>query len=337
MRRASRIRAEGVGNGRESGYAYMLSLFMILAVIVTSQAVLHSMVTDGRRERENEMIWRGNQYVRAIRIFYRKTGHYPQSMDDLQKGLPSLQFLRPEVEKDPMNKTDGAWRVIYVNAAGQIIGSVKYASLQQMALIDLNHGKMPPSPQANAEGGSSTANPPDANAQQAGSQGGPQQNPQTPLSTSPFSTSAFSTGGPQPGSAPTAMGGLGQLANAATPGQPTGPVDGPVLGAFVAGVAGGNHYDRPSVKVYKGGKTYQQWEFIWNPLEDQARALQNGLQGLQPGMPGLPVANPNGAGTGPSAPVTSPSGGQPPQTPTIPFGGQPPPLTPPNPDQPLVQ
>jgi hypothetical protein len=50
------------------------------------------------------------------------------------------------------------------------------------------------------------------------------------------------------------------------------------------------------VKVYKGGKKYTEWEFIWNPLEDQAQAMQNGLapQGAQPGQPGLPIAGPNG-------------------------------------------
>ena len=39
--------------------------------------------------------------------------------------------------KDPLNKDDGSWRLIYVNAAGQIIGSTRYSSLQQMALLDL--------------------------------------------------------------------------------------------------------------------------------------------------------------------------------------------------------
>ena len=42
-----------------------------------------------------------------------------------------------------MKKDDGAWRFIYVNAAGQIIGSVKYATLQQMAIMDMNGGKIP--------------------------------------------------------------------------------------------------------------------------------------------------------------------------------------------------
>jgi hypothetical protein len=54
--------------------------------------------------------------------------------------------------------------------------------------------------------------------------------------------------------------------------KPTGPVDGPVLGAFLTGVA--SKQDAPSLKVYHGGKKYINWEFIWNPLEDQAAAMQ---------------------------------------------------------------
>src|ERR1700730_18028134 len=120
----------------ESGYAYIMALFMILTVIIGSTAAMQSLLTSGRRQREEEMIWRGNQYSRAIRLYFRKTGHYPQSLDDLKTGLPELSFLRYAAYKDPTNSgEDGAWRLIYVNASGQIIGSVRYATLQQMALM----------------------------------------------------------------------------------------------------------------------------------------------------------------------------------------------------------
>src|SRR6185437_11796762 len=56
--------------------------------------------------------------------------------------------------KDPMNNQDGAWRFIYTNASGAIIGSVKYGSLQQMALMDMNGGQMPSTQQSNANGSS---------------------------------------------------------------------------------------------------------------------------------------------------------------------------------------
>jgi len=59
-----------------------------------------------------------------------------------------------------------------------------------------------------------------------------------------------------------------------------------VIGAFITGVC--SKVDRPSVKIYHGGKKYNQWEFIWNPLEDQAQAMQQGLNGMQqqPGQMG---------------------------------------------------
>ena len=60
--------------------------------------------------------------------------------------------------------------------------------------------------------------------------------------------------------------------------KPTGPVDGPVLGGFLTGVAATQ--DTPSQRVYHGGKKYINWEFIWNPLEDAAAAMQQQSGGL---------------------------------------------------------
>ncbi|HXW61589.1 MAG TPA: hypothetical protein VEJ45_03250 [Candidatus Acidoferrales bacterium] len=296
----------------ESGYAYLMAFFMITVVLIGSEAVLRNIAVERRREREAEMIWRGNQYVRAIRLYYRKTGHYPQSMDDLEKGAPDLHFLRPAVLKDPMNRTDGSWRLIYTNASGQIIGSVRYATMQQMALMDLNEGKLPSAVPSSMPGtgvaqDTGTGNAPSTAGSDAQNQS--QQPAQSNLTSPPGVLGATSsTNGPGNALANP----FSASATTGPPLQPTGPVDGPVLGAFLAGVAGGNHYNGDSVKTYKGGKTYQQWEFIWNPLEDQARALQNGLSpqtgsGQQTGgLPGLPIAMPNGGA--PAASPNPPSG-----------------------------
>ena len=120
-----------------------MALFMVTTRSLPRRWRCRIILTEGRREREDQLIWRGQQYVRAIRLYYRKTGHYPSNLDDLKKGMPELHFLRYAAYKDPMKKDDGAWRFIYVNAAGQIIGSTKYATLQQMAILDMNGGKIP--------------------------------------------------------------------------------------------------------------------------------------------------------------------------------------------------
>jgi hypothetical protein len=322
----------------ESGYAFLMVMGMILIMAVLSQALLQNMLTEGRRAREDEMIWRGNQYVRAIRLYFRKTGHYPQTIDDLKTGMPELHFLRYAAYKDPMAKDkDGAWRFIYINASGQIIGSVRYATLQQMALMDLNGGTIP----LNATLGS-IGTPVAAMAAAANGANNPGPNgtgPNGTSSASPGSSSQSSTatagagdnsgpGGTQnPSSGQTASSGssngFGQPVNPLSLLKPTGPVDGPVLGGLLTGVGGGTDSDMASIKVISGGKKYKDWEFIWNPLEDQARAIQAGLGGLNPGASGATGApgttsnfgNPGSTNPGFGGALVNPTTSQPQQPP----------------------
>jgi hypothetical protein len=325
---------------RERGSAFIMAIFAVLIALTGAITVLEWGATLRRRDKEAEMIWRGHQYERAIRLYFHKTGHYPQTIDDLKKGLPQLHFLR-QAYKDPINtKEDGAWRFIYVNGAGQIIGSTRYASLQQMAMLET--GQLLPGQQAAIPGQpgipvSSLANPGSASSGQTSSTGGstgstspsgqnpppdqsgqnPQnppsdqsgQNPQAPQNppaqppSGPGGTSIFGQPGQlgQPSNAP------GTFGNPAGLQKPTGPVDGPVLGAFLTGVASKDK--RPSLKVYHGGKKYEDWEFIWNPLVDAAAAAQQALSpgGALPGMPGLPIANPFGGSTFGPGPGTNPN------------------------------
>lgn len=294
---AGRVRSIPSRRSCESGYAFLMVMGMVIIMAILAQAVLQNLYTQGRRVREDEMIWRGNQYVRAIRLYYRKTGHYPQSFDDLKSGVAELHFLRYAAYKDPINKDeDGAWRFIYVNASGQIIGSVRFANLQQMALMDMNGGKIPvgatlgsigtPVVNMNPGGlglGAGATN--NANSQAPTTQSG-----NIPAGASGGSTNNSTQGGTQnSGSTQTGasdQSSSGQLVNPLALLKPTGPVDGPVIGAFLTGVGGGTKSDAASIKVVSGGKKYKDWEFIWNPLEDQARAVQSGLGALGQPTPG---------------------------------------------------
>lgn len=319
-------------NPKNSGYALLMVLGMMLIMIAASTAVVMAMRTSGRRQREEEMIWRGNQYVRAIRLYYHKTGHYPQRLDDLVKGVPSVHFLR-QLYKEPMNKGDGSWRFIYVNAAGQIIGSVRYASLQQMVLLDqmdLNGGKLP----------ESATGLPGVPVSSLGSSGADSQtglNSAPGTGSSPSSPASGQNPGPdqtgQNSQAPSQLGqpvrlgqssGFGQSGTFGAPGanplllqKPTGPVDGPVLGAFITGVGGNDDGDAKSLRIYRHGKKYKEWEFIWNPIADQAMVAQQQLGaigGQQPGQVGTPVGAGGLGGTTASGPGgASPTQPLPPQ------------------------
>jgi hypothetical protein len=320
-----------------SGFAYLLALFMVLAIVIGSEVVIQNAITLGRRERESELIWRGNQYIRAIRLYYHKTGHYPQSLDDLKTGLPDLHFLRAAAYKDPMNTEDGAWRFIYINGTGQIVGSVRYATLQQMAFMDLagcpaviydgdsdssdesastsSSATLSASASSGGTGAGASANgattganaqpnpcaQPNLNASTSQPGAAPGQNPlsgmaaamgvgavnstQSSVSSSSITSTSSSGQGFSPGQPPNPFAGM----------KPTGPVDEPVVGGFLTGIA--SKVDKTSIKVYKGGKKYKDWEFIWNPIEDQARAVQQGIGAAQQGgQVGQSILNGLGAG-----------------------------------------
>src|SRR6267378_2555344 len=116
----------------QGGYAMLMVLFLTTVLLLGAIAAAPYVRTERQREKEQEMIWRGKQYVRGVKLYYRKTGRFPTSVDDLTKPkLGSLRFMR-QAYKDPMNKEDGSWRFIYVGPTGQLIGSLKPQQTFQM-------------------------------------------------------------------------------------------------------------------------------------------------------------------------------------------------------------
>ena len=61
-----------------------------------------------RRDREVEAIHRGNEYVRAIQLYYKKFGRYPGNMDQLEKSN-NIRFLRQRYV-DPMTGKE-LWKI----------------------------------------------------------------------------------------------------------------------------------------------------------------------------------------------------------------------------------
>src|ERR1700719_3856931 len=110
---------------RQAGYALMMVVFFTALLLIATMVAAPRILLEGKREKEKEMIWRGHQYVRGVKLYYRKLGRFPTSIDDLTKPKTgSLRFMR-QAYKDPMNGEDGSWRLIYVGPAGQLIGSLK--------------------------------------------------------------------------------------------------------------------------------------------------------------------------------------------------------------------
>jgi hypothetical protein len=119
----------------EAGYTLLFAVFLAASMLIMLTVVSLKITTQGQREQEEEMVWRGHQYERGIRRYVQKFGRYPTKIDDMVKATSGVRYMR-EAYKDPMNKEDGSWRFIYVTPAGALIGSVRYTSLVQMALMD---------------------------------------------------------------------------------------------------------------------------------------------------------------------------------------------------------
>ncbi len=106
------------------GYALLLLIFFVTVLMISVGVAVPNVIIQGRREKEKEMIWRGKQYVRGIRLYYQKNGHFPTQLEDLYKPRTGLRFMR-QPYKDPVNTADGSWRLISVAPNGQLIGSLK--------------------------------------------------------------------------------------------------------------------------------------------------------------------------------------------------------------------
>jgi hypothetical protein len=117
----------------EAGFTLMMVIFMVASILIVAAAGTQSILTQGRREKEEETIWRGKQYARAIGLYYRKFGKYPTKVEDLTTQTNGVRFLR-HAYTDPMNKEDGSWRFIYMGPGGQLIGSLRQTNLLQNAL-----------------------------------------------------------------------------------------------------------------------------------------------------------------------------------------------------------
>jgi hypothetical protein len=273
----------------QRGFALLMVMFMATLVFLSAMVAIPYLKTERQREKEQEMIWRGKQYVRGIKLYYRKTGRFPTSLDDLTKPkLGSIRFMR-QAYKDPMNKEDGTWRMIYVGPGGQLIGSLKPPQNFQLP------GQLGVQPGANPQ----------------------QQN-------SAFSSSGFGQSAPAGAAQP---GQPGTTQSAATPAQGTAPApgtaaaddaaalanpsglisDSPVLGGNIIGV--GSKVNKRSVIIYDKAKNYRLFEFIWNPSKDVANALnqQIGAPNQNPqGTAPAPGQSGFGGGFGTAAPGTTP-------------------------------
>jgi len=304
----------------ESGYALLLIMFFLALLVLSTVVAAPTVLSSIQREREAEMVWRGKQYTRGIRLYYLKLHHFPTSLDDLTKPKTGIRFMR-QAYKDPMNLVDGSWRLIYVGPNGQLIGSLQDHSLSLTGLP----GQAAPSASGTTSSSFSSSG-------------------TSAFGNSNFgNSSAFGTnqigGSAQAGAVGTGLQGSSsstdpnaQNADSSNDmGQPhsLAAMDASnTIGGNIIGV--GSKVDKKSFLWYNKAKNYKQFEFIWDPAKDTT------VGGASAGI-GTPVQNMNGTNPSGTGSTNSPfsSGPNPSQNPSQNQNSSPNPGPGGNPDTPL--
>ena len=324
-------RGRSVRRQSEGGYLLLaILLMMAMMIIIATYFTAPAIVQQIKRDREEEMIHRGTEYARAIKKFYKKNGRYPASLDDLDKG--QVRFLRKRY-KDPLTK-DGKWKLLNYGDIATLLntaapGTPAAALANQGGTLTPGGAIVPgtPSPGNHPFGGLPQQQFQQQQFQQPGSVNGFANNTAQGYNPSgnPGSTFGFSNNtdqGNNPANSGSDQSDVNQNPGFTFANNSQNPFGSSQPGAsnqpgssFSQNPAGGNQQfgggaivgvaslsKEKTIRIYNKKKTYDEWQFIYNPMMDQTNVLLRGpyqpttIGGAQIGTPAgqLNGQQPNG-------------------------------------------
>ena len=234
------------GSRGEQGYVLLLMLFLAALLIISLTAAAPYLTTQIKRDREIEMIHRGEQYARAVKRYYRKFGRYPGRIEDLEK-TNNLRFLRKRY-KDPMTP-DGNWRLVR-------FGEVQLGGAQSLAgatpVANLASGAQ------SGFGGGSTFG--------AGSSGG---------SSSFGSGSSFGSSGNQGATASGTSGGTSTDAQSSgTTGKSSSLFGQQIVGGGGAIIGVASLSKKSGIHEFNKKSAYKDWLFVYDATRDKGQLIK---------------------------------------------------------------
>lgn len=240
----------------------LVAVVFVVAILTLSLSVaVPRIVQEIQRDKELECMQRGQQYMRAIRLYYRRTGNYPTDVSQLEN-TNNERFLRKRY-LDPITKSE--WKLVYQ-------GDVKPEILAQTGFfgspaLPVSPGPMPSGVVAGLAGGLPPAN------SGFGGNGGVSQllNP--------------ATGQPANAPAPSGSQTVQETQEYSIDGT-TGTANTFSGTRRIVGVSSSSA--RKSIRVYKKQTHYNDWQFVYNPASDGI------IGGGQPALngPALPASHP---------------------------------------------
>jgi type II secretory pathway pseudopilin PulG len=258
----------------QRGYI-LLSVMLLMTLMLIAMTIEAPRIAQRiKREKEEELIHRGDQYRIAIKKFYRKNGTYPISLDQLQN-TNNVRYLRKRYT-DPFTGKDD-WHLLHVGEVqlNPLTGGASAAGAQGSG-----------QPTGNTSPFSSTLNPSSASGSTGstvGATAGPTGTAGTTGTSQPDPNGSGSTIGTSASSISSSLGGGNQQFGG-----------GPIIGVSSTS-------KKKSIKEINGKDHYNDWQFVYDPrLEAQQQLGAGG---------GIQGASPIGTQTGPSGFNNGSSGG----------------------------
>ncbi len=284
----------------EDGFILLAVLILLALFVIAMAAAAPKIAADIQRDRDMETMHRGKQYVRAIQLYYRKFHAYPPNLDALVK-TNNIRFLRKKYIDPTTGKAD--WKPIMMcqnktpmamGFFGQPLGAASGCGVVGGGLPGGGTG-LPGSPLQGGFGSTGTTGSSFNNSPTGGG---------SIFSNSPTSGTGTTDGGT--GTTPTGTSGTGagdQSGSGSSGGTDANgsPTQGQTTfgGGGIVGVSPAS--PNKSIYVYKKKDHYNQWEFLYSPLQDMQQQMGAG------GQPGGGMGQP---GTGIGQPGTGTFGGQ---------------------------
>ncbi|HEU5232511.1 MAG TPA: hypothetical protein VFU50_06600 [Terriglobales bacterium] len=274
---------------RQKGYVLLAILFALTLLVIALAAAAPRAAKAIQRQKEGELIRRGEQYALAIRRFYKKFGRYPSDLDQLEN-TNNIRFLRRKY-LDPITGKDD-WQPIQFGQARPPTGFFGEKITTTGGMSPSGPG-LAPSTIGTGMGATS-----DNSSSMSSSTSA------TGQTTSGQSTSAGTSTSPG-GSSNSPSGTAG---NPLSSDQLTGKTFG---GGAIVGVSIPSQ--KESMKEFQQKNHYNEWQFVYDPTMDPT--LRGGIgAGAATGVPGaigapLPGTNSPGfgqPGSNPMSPTTNP-------------------------------
>jgi type II secretory pathway pseudopilin PulG len=254
----------------EEGYVLLMTIFMVAILTIGLGVAAPKVARAIQRDREAETMQRGKQYTRAIRLYYRKYGTYPSSIDALVN-TGQIRFLRRRYP-DPTTGLDD-WKPIMLGQNKTPLAMGFFG--QPLGLA----GPLSPGADPGANGASGGA--------PFGAGG-------TVFGGSSDSSSSGSAGGSNGsgGSSQAGDSNSGADSNSQSGADSSGQTFG---GGGIIGFSPAS--PKESILTYKKMDHYSKWEFLYSPLADQMTInntpiSQPPLQGGAPGAPPPTASSP---------------------------------------------